>query len=71
MTRQEFEELVEDLLDQAAAPMSRLLRGAPAVDAVEVVGGSSRIPALQQRLQDSLKAALGKEMELGRLFGTG
>jgi len=66
----EFEELVADLLDRATAPLSRLLKGSPAVDAVEVVGGSVRVPALQQRLRETLKTSLGRDMHLGRHINT-
>jgi heat shock protein 4 len=64
--RSEFEELVGDLLDAAVAPLARLLKGKPTVDAVEVLGGSVRIPALQDRLRAQLKSSLGRDVPLGR-----
>lgn len=66
MLRAEFEELVGDLLDAAVLPLQRLLAKKPVVDAVEVLGGSVRIPALQHRLQAQLRSSLGQDMPLGR-----
>eukprot|EP00873_Tetraselmis_striata_P043044 jgi/Tetstr1/463308/TSEL_008232.t1 len=68
--RSEFEELVGDLLDAAVAPLQRLLAKKPAVDAVELVGGSVRIPALQERLRAQLRSSLGQDVPLGRHLNT-
>lgn len=56
MTREVFEELISTLLDRTTAPLERALAEAgltkEQIDAVEVVGGSTRMPALKQRIQD-------------------
>ena len=56
ITREAFEELISKLLERTVAPLERALAEAgltsEQIDAVELVGGSTRMPALKQRIQD-------------------
>ena len=56
ITREAFEELISKLLERTVAPLECALSEAgltvDQIDAVELVGGSTRIPALKQRIQD-------------------
>ncbi|KAG0317762.1 adenyl-nucleotide exchange factor sse1 [Dissophora globulifera] len=62
MKRTEFEELAQDLIGRVEAPLKQALEDAGMtiadIDAVEMVGGSIRIPALKERIQ----AYFGKEL---------
>ncbi|KAG0304790.1 adenyl-nucleotide exchange factor sse1 [Dissophora globulifera] len=62
MKRTEFEELAQDLIGRVEAPLRQALEDAGMtiadIDAVEMVGGSIRIPALKERIQ----AYFGKEL---------
>ncbi|KAF8940242.1 heat shock protein 70 family [Dissophora ornata] len=62
MKRTEFEELAKDLISRSDAPLKKALEDAGMtiedIDAVEVVGGSTRIPALKERIQ----AFFGKDL---------
>ncbi|KAF9429847.1 adenyl-nucleotide exchange factor sse1 [Podila epigama] len=62
MKRAEFEELAKDLISRVEAPIAKALEEAGMtiadIDAVEMVGGSIRIPALKERIQ----AFLGKDL---------
>nr|CAG8434416.1 9395_t:CDS:2 [Entrophospora candida] len=53
-SRQEFEELSKDLLEQVIAPLKQALEDSELtlddIHSVEVVGGSSRIPAIKERI---------------------
>ncbi|KAG0098158.1 adenyl-nucleotide exchange factor sse1 [Podila epicladia] len=55
MKRTEFEELAKELISRVEAPLNKALEDAGLtiedIDAVEVVGGSTRIPALKERIQ--------------------
>ena len=55
MTRAKFDELTRDLVDRTIAPMQNALRDAgmtaSEVDRVILVGGSTRIPAVQAAVQ--------------------
>ncbi|KAI0404581.1 heat shock protein Hsp88 [Xylaria palmicola] len=55
MTRQEFEALVEPLLNKVAAPLEQALADAKLtkddIDYIELVGGSTRMPAIKERIQ--------------------
>ena len=61
MTRAKFDELTRDLVDRTIAPMQNALRDAgmtaSEVDRVILVGGSTRIPAVQ----DAVRKVTGKE----------
>ncbi|KAF9163032.1 adenyl-nucleotide exchange factor sse1 [Mortierella sp. AD010] len=62
MKRTEFEELAQELISRVEAPLKQVLEDAGMtvadIDAVEMVGGSIRIPALKERIQ----AFFGKEL---------
>lgn len=55
MTREAFEVLITNVLDRIAAPVSQALAesglSAEQIDSVELVGGSTRVPAVRQRIQ--------------------
>ncbi|KIE01063.1 Heat shock protein Hsp88, partial [Metarhizium majus ARSEF 297] len=55
ITRQEFEAMVEPLLNRTQAPLEQALAQAKLtkddIDVVEIVGGGSRVPALKERIQ--------------------
>jgi hypoxia up-regulated 1 len=54
--RETFLSLCDELLERAVAPIARVLEyaglAAADIDQVEVVGGGSRVPAIQQRIAD-------------------
>ncbi|KAG0308415.1 adenyl-nucleotide exchange factor sse1 [Dissophora globulifera] len=62
MKRAEFEELAKELLSRTDAPLKKALEDANLtledIDSVEIVGGSTRIPALKERIQ----AFFGKDV---------
>lgn len=53
--RDEFEKLIADVLDRVAAPIESALKESglslDQIDAVELVGGSTRVPAIRHRIQ--------------------
>lgn len=55
ITREEFEALVEPLLNRVEGPLEQALADAKLtkedIDIVEVVGGGSRVPAIKERIQ--------------------
>lgn len=55
ITRQEFEAMIEPLLNRTQFPLEQALAQAKLtkedIDVVEIVGGGSRIPALKERIQ--------------------
>ena len=55
LNREQFEGLISDLLSRVVAPVEQALKDAgltpDQVDAIELVGGSTRVPAIRQRLQ--------------------
>ncbi|KAI1422287.1 heat shock protein Hsp88 [Xylaria sp. FL1777] len=55
VTRQEFEALVEPLLNKVTAPLEQALADAGLtkddIDFIELVGGSTRVPAIKERIQ--------------------
>lgn len=61
LTRRQFEELCSDLIDRCRVPVENALRDAKldksAIDEVVLVGGSTRIPAIQELV----KRVLGKD----------
>ncbi|CAM1511133.1 Fc.00g086460.m01.CDS01 [Cosmosporella sp. VM-42] len=56
ITRQEFEAMIEPLLNRTRAPLEHALAQAKLtkedIDIIEVVGGGSRVPALKERIQE-------------------
>ena len=65
LTRATFEQLVDDLLQRSMAPLTQALADAglkaPDIDEVVLVGGSTRIPKIQQMVKDFF----GKEPHKG------
>lgn len=65
LTRAKFESLVEDLIDRLVSPMEQALRDAglsrKEVDEVILVGGMTRMPRVQQKVQEFF----GKEPHKG------
>ncbi|KAH9956866.1 heat shock protein 70 family [Russula dissimulans] len=55
LTREKYEKLIVDLLDRIPAPLQRALEESglsiEQIDAVELVGGSTRIPAVRAKIQ--------------------
>lgn len=55
ITRQEFEAMIEPLLNRTQFPLEQALAQAKLtkedIDVIEIVGGGSRIPALKERIQ--------------------
>ncbi|KAF9559062.1 adenyl-nucleotide exchange factor sse1 [Mortierella alpina] len=66
MKRAEFEELAQDLISRVEAPLQKALDEAgltiEEIDAVEIVGGSTRIPALKERIQAFFKKDLSSTL---------
>ncbi|KAH6660392.1 heat shock protein Hsp88 [Truncatella angustata] len=56
VTRQEFEALVEPVINRATGPLEQALAEAKLskddIDFIELVGGCTRVPALKERIQD-------------------
>lgn len=56
LKREKFEELIAPLLDRTAAPLQQALAEAglskEEIDSIEIVGGSTRIPALKTRISE-------------------
>ncbi|KAI9883752.1 MAG: Heat shock protein hsp88 [Watsoniomyces obsoletus] len=56
MKRDELEELIKPLLDRATAPLEQALADAKLkkedIDAIEMVGGSTRVPSLKNTIQE-------------------
>ncbi|MBS3810699.1 MAG: molecular chaperone DnaK [Halanaerobiales bacterium] len=65
ITRAKFEELVEDMINKTMGPMDKALDdagfGPSEIDEVILVGGSTRIPAVQEAVKDKI----GKEPHKG------
>ncbi len=65
ITRAKFEELVEDMINKTMGPMDKALDdagfGPSEIDEVILVGGSTRIPAVQKAVKDKI----GKEPHKG------
>lgn len=55
LSRERLEDLIAELLDRIVKPLERALQDAgltpDQVDAIELVGGSTRVPAIRQRIQ--------------------
>ena len=62
LTRAKFQELTADLVDKTMGPLRRALADAGLepkdVDKVILVGGSARIPAVQEAIKDILAKSL-------------
>ncbi|KAG0048404.1 adenyl-nucleotide exchange factor sse1, partial [Gryganskiella cystojenkinii] len=66
MKRAEFEELAQELISRVEAPLQKVLEDAGMtiedIDAVELVGGSTRIPALKERISAFFKKDLSSTL---------
>lgn len=55
LTREQLEQLIAPLLDRVAAPIQKALADADLtpeqIDSIELVGGTSRVPAIKHRIQ--------------------
>ncbi|CAA6671822.1 unnamed protein product [Spirodela intermedia] len=68
ITREKFEELCSDIMEQAVVPVKEVLEHSglklDEIDAVELIGGATRVPKLQAKLQEFLgKKELGKHLD--------
>jgi molecular chaperone DnaK len=66
LTRAKFEELIDDLLQKTSPPLERAMEIAKVVpddiDTILLVGGSTRIPAVQNLVKSKLKATPHRDM---------
>ncbi|KAG0707014.1 heat shock protein 70 family [Suillus ampliporus] len=62
LNRETYEELISGVLDRIAAPLQQALAESglsiDAIDTVELVGGTTRIPAVRTRIQEALGGKL-------------
>nr|NLD40313.1 Hsp70 family protein [Actinomycetales bacterium] len=74
LTRTDFEKLIENHLEQTVTTLSETIEGAglaaKEMDAVLVVGGSSHIPSVQERLSETLECEVVAE-DQGALVAMG
>ena len=75
LSREEMEGLISHVLDRIPAPLQRALADSgltlEQIDAIELVGGSTRVPAIRQRIQDcfpgkSLSTTLNQDEAIAR-----
>lgn len=74
LTREEFEKLIQSLLDRTTQPLEAALKqaglAAAEVDFVELLGGSCRVPGIRSRIQQffdkPLSATLNSEEAIAR-----
>ncbi|CAO3573953.1 unnamed protein product [Mortierella alpina] len=75
MKRSEFEELAQDLISRVEAPLEEALKDAgltvDEIDAVEIVGGSTRIPALKERILAFFKKDLSSTLNQDEAIARG
>ncbi|XP_078428746.1 heat shock protein 70 (Hsp 70) family protein [Wolffia australiana] len=76
ITRQKFEELCSDIFEKAIVPLKELLEQSgltiDQIDAVEIIGGATRVPKLQAKLQEFLgKKELGKHLDADEAIALG
>nr|Q6YPM1.2 RecName: Full=Chaperone protein DnaK; AltName: Full=HSP70; AltName: Full=Heat shock 70 kDa protein; AltName: Full=Heat shock protein 70 [Onion yellows phytoplasma OY-M] len=75
MTRAKFNELTKDLIDRCLAPVKRALGDAKLdiekIDQVLLVGGSTRIPAVQDLVKNELKKTPNKSINPDEVVGIG
>jgi heat shock protein 4 len=75
ITRQEFEALIEPLLARTHGPLEQALAQAKItkddIDAIEVVGGGSRVPALKERIQSFFGKTLSFTMNADEAVARG
>ncbi|PHH76238.1 hypothetical protein CDD83_4303 [Cordyceps sp. RAO-2017] len=75
VTRQEFEAMIEPLLNRAHIPLEHALTQAKIskdnIDAIEIVGGGSRVPALKDRIQSFFGKTLSYTMNADEAVARG
>lgn len=75
VTRQEFEAMIEPLLNRTSEPLEAALAQAKLtkddIDIVEVVGGGSRVPALKERIQNFFGKPLSFTMNADEAIARG
>jgi heat shock protein 4 len=75
VTRQEFEALVEPLLTKVQAPLEQALADAKLtkddIDFIELVGGSTRMPAIKERIQAFFGKTLSFTLNLDEAIARG
>ncbi|KAF9120754.1 adenyl-nucleotide exchange factor sse1 [Mortierella sp. 14UC] len=75
MKRTEFEELAQELISRVEAPLQKALEDAGLtiedIDSVEMVGGSTRIPALKERIQAFFKKDLSSTLNQDEAIARG
>lgn len=75
LTRNQFEELCSDLISRCKIPVEKAIRDAEieksAIDEVILVGGSTRIPAIQKLLEQILKKKLRQTVNPERVVALG
>ncbi|MBY7576644.1 molecular chaperone DnaK, partial [Candidatus Phytoplasma sp. Tabriz.2] len=75
MTRAKFNELTKDLIDRCLAPVKRALSDAKLdiekIDQVLLVGGSTRIPAVQDLVKNELKKTPNKSINPDEVVAIG
>ncbi|KAG0274454.1 adenyl-nucleotide exchange factor sse1 [Linnemannia exigua] len=75
MKRTEFEELAQELISRVEAPLQKVLEDSGLtiedIDSVEMVGGSTRIPALKERIQAFFKKDLSSTLNQDEAIARG
>lgn len=75
LTKEDFEKMIEPLLERAAATVKRALEetgvDANSLHAVELIGGSSRIPSFQERLTSILPIPLSHTLDKSEAVARG
>lgn len=75
ITRQEFEAMIEPLLNRTTAPLEQVLAQAKLtkddIDTIEIVGAGSRVPALKDRIQAFFGKTLSYTMNADEAIARG
>lgn len=75
VTRQEFEEMIQPLLNRTHEPLEAALAQAKLtkddIDVIEIVGGGSRVPALKERIQSFFGKPLSYTMNADEAVARG
>ncbi len=75
LTRNKFERLIDDLIEQTIDPINQALEDAELrekdIDKILLVGGSTRIPAVQEILEDIFKTEIYKGLNPDEIVASG